>query len=353
MKINKHIEIVRSSKGSLTSMNTQSCRTIKAVLGQHYNRVGVTIVNDASDLEAVIAKNPDLVFIGVKRLPDGPDDSAPKVWVNDYLDEHGINYTGSPASAITLDLNKPRAKQVVQLAGLPTAEFFSASEGEFLTAEDLPLDFPLFVKPPDEGGGKGIGAKSVVRDFASFEKRVKAVASHFHTDALAEMYLTGREFSVGILESIDLKGPLAMPIELITESNADGDRILGLDVKHADTERVVAVKDPEVKRVVAALGLDVFKALGARDYGRIDIRMDEHGKPHFLEANLLPGLSGHDSIGGYFTRACKMNENMDYATMILRIVELAMARERPAELVGPVINNLIRPILFDGTFEPA
>jgi D-alanine-D-alanine ligase len=309
---------------------------------QRYEHVGVTIVNDAADLEAVTAMRPDLVFIGVKRLPHTVGSSTTKVWVNDYLDGQDINYTGSPASAIALDLNKPIAKRVVAAANLPTAEFFTASVGQYSSAKALPLDFPLFVKPPDEGGGKGISSHSVVRDFADFQRQLLAITARFQTDALVERYLTGREFSVAILDAVDSNAPMAMPVELVTERNAQGDRILGKDVKNADTEQVLAVEDEGIRRAVSGLALDVFKALGGRDYGRIDIRMDERGVPHFLEANLLPGLSGYDSEGGYFTRACQMNMAMDYQTMILRIVELALARGSHSDLnvTIPIITML-------------
>jgi D-alanine-D-alanine ligase len=69
--------------------------------------------------------------------------------------------------------------------------------------------------------------------------------------------------------------------------------------------------------------LDSFVALGARDYGRIDIRMDSHGVPHFLEANLISSLLRDY---GNFPKACLLNSNIDYENMIYRIIDLSLSR---------------------------
>ncbi len=237
-----------------------------------------------------------------------------------------MNYTGSPAAAIALDFNKPLAKQVVKAAGLKTAAYFTASDGEYRSASDLPLGFPLFIKPQDTGGGKGIGADSVVRDFGAYAQKVTSLTTVFRSDALVETYLPGREFSVAILETIDSEELIAMPIELLTQQNTCGDRILSQKVKAADTEHVVAVTDETVRSAVVELATRAFRALGGRDYGRIDIRLDQYGTAHFLEANLIPGLAHHD-FTSYFTAACWINLRVDYETMLLRLVELALSRD--------------------------
>lgn len=323
-KINKHIEIVRSFTTSLSSMGEQSCEMIQRVLKRHYRHVGVTIVNNSHDLDILAAKQPDLVFLGVKKVPvwGNPESS---IWLSAYLDSVGLNYTGSSASAIGLDFNKDEAKRVIAAAGLCTAPYFMAKHGQYNSNDKLPLSFPMFIKPPSAGGGKGVDANSVVRDFATYEKKVQSVFDEFQTDALVEKYLVGREFSVAILEIINSKELIVMPIELIADQNSSGDRILGQQIKAADTEHTTAILDQTIKNIVIKLAIKSYRALGARDYGRIDIRLDHEGIPYFLEANLIPGLAFHDFIS-YFTRACSINLDMDYENMILHIVELGMSR---------------------------
>jgi len=83
------------------------------------------------------------------------------------------------------------------------------------------------------------------------------------------------------------------------------------------------VTDPYIRSSVVELAINAFNALGARDYGRIDIRLDDTGLPYFLEANLLPSL-----ISGYgsFPKACMLNDNLAYEPMIMKIARLGLQR---------------------------
>lgn len=344
MKIQSHIEIVRSTSPSLSSMGKKSSDMIQAVLERRYSNVETTVVNNLSDLDNLVSRRPDLVFLGMKNIPatTSPAQKRPtKIWLSSYLEANGINYTGSVGAAIALDFDKPAAKRVVKTAGLNTSSYFVARAGQYRNGAELPLAFPLFVKPPNTGGGKGVGADSVVRDFAGFQQKVQSIATNFQSDSLVEEYLPGREFSVAILEDGNSAEPIAMPVELITEQNAQGDRILGQNIKSADTERIIAITDAGIRDDVAALAMSAFDALGARDYGRIDIRLDAQNIPHFLEANLIPGVADHD-FTSYFTRACQINQGMDYETMILSIVELGLSR-------GENIDNFSEQVLVDAT----
>jgi D-alanine-D-alanine ligase len=334
MKQNKHIVVVRSSVFALSSMGQKSSDMIIELLRNYYTHVEERLVNCVDELDAVIALDPDVVFLGAKRIPVSPG-SHMTIWASRYLEQHGITVTGSSAKAIALDFSKPRAKAAIQNAGLATAAFFSATPGQFSSSISLPLPYPLFIKPPETGGGKGIDADSVVRDLAGYTKKVAQIADRFGAEALVETYLPGREFSVAVLQTLETGELMALPIELMTEKNARGDSILGEAVKSADTEHVMRVEDKQTKQAVSTLALAAFKALGGRDYGRIDVRLDENGVPHFLEANLIPGLAHHDFIS-YFTAACWLNLAMDYQEMILHIVALALQRQKKQPTVETV-----------------
>ena len=64
---------------------------------------------------------------------------------------------------------------------------------------------------------------------------------------------------------------------------------------------------------LSELAKKAFKALGGKSLGRIDIKMNHQGVPHFMEANLMPGLRK-----GYFYRSCLLNLDMNYDDMIIR-----------------------------------
>ena len=85
---------------------------------------------------------------------------------------------------------------------------------------------------------------------------------------------------------------------------------------------MLAVTDLALKEAPTGLATGVFKALGSRDYGWIDMRLDAQGVPAFIEANLMPGLSDH----GYLRRCFSLNGQPSYDNMVLAITDLASER---------------------------
>lgn len=342
-KINKHIEIVSSTDTGLSSMSHTSRRAILSVLCRHYSNVKITLVDSLSDLEALVLREPDLVFLGMKYLPNPAADNdsfSQKIWISDYLTQNGITHTGSGGGAHLLELDKSLAKKQVISAGLCTSKFYIAEQNQPLTVDSMSLKYPVFIKPVDKGGGVGIDSYSVAHDFKGVVSKVKSISTEFESDSLIEEYLPGREFSVAILKNGHDANYIIMPIELIAETDKHGSSFLGGDVKSSNNEVVLQVVDPEIKCSVDSLAMAVFEALGARDYGRIDIRMDSDNTPHFLEANLIPSLI---EDYGSFPKACVLNVGLDYEHMILRITNLALARdlsnssERP-QLIPALLN---------------
>jgi len=307
-------------------MGPKSQEAIRATLSKEYARVGITLVNDLSDLVALVAMAPDMVFLGMKFIPSNPElglSDPNKIWLSEYFDEQGIAYTGSSHTAVALELSKELAKQRVAAAGLQTPLFQVISRNEQLTQGDVTLRYPLFVKPTNRGGGAGVDAGSLVYNFPQLLSKVRSLSADLQSDSLVEEYLPGREFSVAILKETYTDQYSVMPIELVAPPDMSGARYLSAQVKAADTERNLEVTDSNLKTTINTLALDAFLALGARDYGRIDVRLDSHGAPHFLEANLLPSL-----LNGYgnFPKSCLLNNSLEYEPMILTIVSLAFMR---------------------------
>lgn len=315
MKINKHIQILRTTLPNLSSLSLESCRAIQAVLERYYQTVGVSYVNSLEDLDSLIAIQPDLVFMGAKYITDS---NKRKIWLSDYLTQNKIEHTGSKMPAIRLEQSKPLAKQQIQRAGLKTPDYTAHYKGEPVAVPESML--PVFIKPACLGGGQGIDESSVAHTQQQVASKVASLAA---VDILVEQYLAGREFSVAILRSAHSQNLIAMPIELTAPQNSSGDRILGQNVKSANSEAVNKLNDPLVQQKVCQLAIAAFEALGARDYGRIDIRMDAAGQPYFLEANLIPSLI--DNYGS-FPKACQLNVGMGYEAMILQIVKLGLGR---------------------------
>ncbi len=346
-KIQKHIEIVRSTISELSSLGRTSAEGIQTLLAQHYATVGITTVNNASDLQRLVLLQPDLVFVGMRFVPT--DDTLGlrdphKLWLADFLDEHQIAYTGSGHAAHELELDKSLAKQRAQSAGLQTSPFRVALQGQLAPESDLALTFPVFIKPTDRGGGAGVDTYSLAHTYADAVAKVQSLMDRMQADSLVEEYLPGREFSVAILKDEHVATYSLMPLELIAPADEHGIRILSSKIKSADTERFAPLTDEVLRKAVTALAIDVFHALGARDYGRIDIRLDVAGNPHFLEANLIPSLLNHY---GNFPKACLLNADMDYETMLLHIVRLGFAKT-----LAPTLKKQTS-VLYGSLFAPA
>ncbi|MEX1058835.1 MAG: hypothetical protein WEC17_00140, partial [Candidatus Saccharimonadales bacterium] len=139
-KTNQHIEIVSSTIIGLSSMSQKSRLAALAVLAKHYMRARITIVNNLSDLEDLVARRPDLVFLGMKFLPCNPiagRHDSDRIWLSDYLDQCGIAYTGSNGAAHKLELDKSSAKQRIIAAGLDTSPFIVARQNRTLSPHEV------------------------------------------------------------------------------------------------------------------------------------------------------------------------------------------------------------------------
>ena len=233
-----------------------------------------------------------------------------------------IPYITSSKAALDNESNKNRAKKLMQKAKIKTADFFITNPGEYLDETLIPIKFPLFIKPVTGGDSRGIDKNSIVLNFESFVAKVLDIKVEQNSPSLVETYLSGKEYSVGIFEdSID--GSLrAMPIEIIVKKNVDGHCILDFDTKKNDEEKVIAVTDINIFNKLSKLAKDSFKALGGKSLGRIDIKMNHLGVPHFIEANLMPGLRK-----GYFYRSCVINLDMSYEDMIFSIANTGLSSQ--------------------------
>ena len=322
IKINKKIEIVVvPNLGELNSHQDNvgiilEEKKIQRILSKRYKHVLITEINSINDLEQLVKRKPDLVFSGVKYFYF----NNKKIWLNDYLEIFSISYIASSKAALDNESDKKRAKNIMQQNKIKTADFFITNPGEHVKESSIPLKFPLFIKPINGGDSRGINKNSLVFNFEEYTAKVLDIKLKLNKPSLVETYLAGKEYSVGIFEdSID--GSLrAMPIEIIVKKNIDGYCILDFDVKKNDEEEVILVSDTKIFNKLSELAKNSFVALGGKSLGRIDIKMDHLGEPHFIEANLMPGLRK-----GYFYRSCVLNLNMSYDDMIFSIANTGLS----------------------------
>ena len=314
--INKSIEIVIVPKSKDLKSNQANVGIVLdellicKILSKHYQKVLITNIKTKKDLTKLALRKPDLVFSGVKYFYF----KNKKIWLNDYLELNDILYIASNKSSLLKESNKSRAKKIMQKSNIATADFFTTGPGEHKTKKTIPISFPLFVKPITGGDSRGIDRNSIVHNFTSYKKKVLEVKNNQHSRCLVEKYLSGREYSVGIFKD-NITGLIeAMPVEIIVKKNINGHHILDFDIKRNDEEEVLAVLNLEIFDLLSVLAKKSFMALKGKSFGRIDFKLDHLGKPHFIEANLMPGIRK-----GYFYRSCLINLNISYEEMILKI----------------------------------
>ena len=322
IKINKSIEIVIVHNPGEKNFHQDNVgiileeNKILKILSQRYSEVVITKIQHKKDLDRLLKRKPDLVFSGVKYFNFNND----KVWLNDCLEAYGIRYIASSRAALDNESDKNKAKKLIVKANIKTADFFVATPDEHEHSSSIPIPFPLFIKPVKGGDSRGIDSNSVAYNFASFKKKVLEIKTKHNLSSLVETYLPGKEYSVGIFQD-SIKGTLrAMPVQIIVKKNTNGHRILDFNVKKDDEEKVIAVTDTKIFKKISKLAKEAFKALGGKSLGRIDIKMNERGVPHFMEANLMPGLRK-----GYFYRSCLLNLDMNYDDMILNIANTGLS----------------------------
>lgn len=257
----------------------------------------------------------DLVF----NIAEGLYGFGREALVPALLEAYSIPYTFSDPLVLTVTLHKATAKRLVRDLGLPTPDFCLLERPE--EAETVELPYPLFLKPVAEGTGKGITGSSRVSSLQELKEETARLLEKYSQPVLVESFLPGREFTVGILGT----GPAARVLGVMEVVLLEGAEAQVYSYKNKEEcEKFVEYRLAEEAeaREAAELALAVWKGLGCRDAGRVDLRQASDGRIQFLEVNPLAGLHPHHSD---LPILCKMR-NISYKELIQGIMNSALAR---------------------------
>ena len=321
----KHIEIIAVDTSGMKETgfgSMETCRHIFQLLNTKFDKVEFRVVCSKVDLDSIIERKPDAVVLCSNHIFD--EKTEAKIWLSEYLSSHDISCTGSCGEAMIFDSDKAKAKSRVIESGLPSAAYFLAHPGSWTNENRLPIPLPLFVKPLSAANGNGIDEYSVVTNFSEYQNKVAEITRDFHSQALVEKILPGREYTVALLEDPRTGVRVISPIEIVVPANMKGNRTLGFAEKTSNCEALWKVPEP-LNAAISAMAGKVFSALGARDFGRIDFKLDADGSPNFIEANFSPGMTPESS---YFPLAFEINFGMSYSEVLLQMVEAALNRNR-------------------------
>jgi D-alanine-D-alanine ligase len=288
----------------------------------------VMVDNDVTPLvETLTADRPDLIFNLAESFAGK---SALESNIAALLNLLDLRYTGSSPAGLLVAGDKTLSKKVLRFHGIKTPEFATVYRGMVDWAGNV--QFPLIVKPPQEDASLGITQKSIVHDVKELLEKIAEIQGEYQSPALAEQFVDGREYYVGVLGNQNAK---ALPIIELDFSKfpADRPRIASWEAKWGDegdakgaeyegTESVFPESLPdELRDRIQKAAVDAFHALRLRDYARVDMRVTDAGDIYIIEVNPNCYLEAKSELA----RAAE-RDGIAYDALIGQIVELAAAR---------------------------
>ncbi len=257
----------------------------------------------------------DAVF----NICEGVRGYAREAEVPALLEAYDIPCMFSDPLTLSVALDKAWAKRIARDQGVVTPAFATIESAGDVARVDLP--FPLFLKPVAEGSGKGINARSRVDNPAELKATALELLARFGQPVLAEIYLPGREFTVGITGTGDDAEVLGvMEITPTKKAIAHG---YGYENKeHWEDKVILKLADDPEGAAAGEVALAAWRALRCRDGGRVDTRSDANGRPHFLEVNPLAGLNPQHSDLCFLARF----KGLSYSELIGKIMASFLKR---------------------------
>jgi D-alanine-D-alanine ligase len=218
--------------------------------------------------------------------------------VPSILEMLDIPYSGSDPQCLAICLDKPLTKKLVASEGVSTPKWHViANRQELRQLDSCDFPFPAIVKPAYEGSSKGIRLTSVVENAKQAIEVTENLLAKYQQPALVEEIIPGDEVTVGIIGN---SPPKVLGMMRILPKQRNGYFLYTLEVKRNYLELVdyecPAGLEEKVLQHIRISSLRAFKALGCRDFARLDFRISTAGVPYFLEINPLPGLGDYSDL---------------------------------------------------------
>ena len=291
--------------------------SVMEILSKEYECT--TLVMDDNIIENLKSQNIDMVF----NLCNGIDGFSRLAQLPAMLEFASIPYTGSAVLAHALAINKMYSCTVFKSNNIPTPDFTAIYNLDDL--ENVGINFPILVKPNDEGSSRGIHQDSLVFNKEDLYKKVEEGLKLYNPPIILNEFIEGREFSIGILGNGD--DITILPIQEVDLSNLPDNllKFYSFEIKSYYKSHTVyhipAKLTVEERKSMETVALKAYNSLMLKDYSRVDIILKD-GIPYVLEINSLPGLMRETSA--LYRMAESMN--LGYDGLILKIVNTARKR---------------------------
>ncbi|HEY1489591.1 MAG TPA: D-alanine--D-alanine ligase [Verrucomicrobiae bacterium] len=280
-----------------------------AGVAQALRSLGHTVVElDPEKPDWILPPETDAVFLALHGTY-GEDGT-----VQTQLEKLGVPYTGCDAGASCVAFDKLLTKQRCVAVGVPTAKFLVVESAK--TPWPLGWQPPVVVKPVRQGSSVGLQFVERVADWPG----ALAEALRYDSQLLVEERILGREVTIGILDGqalpvVEVRPKSGRYDERSKYTAGETEYFCPADFDAATTQRIQ----------VAALG--AFRAIGGRDYSRVDVMVRPNGEPVVLEVNTLPGMTETSLLPKAAAAA-----GMTYPELCQRMIDLALRRKTAAAL---------------------
>ena len=255
-----------------------------------------------NNLDSIKSINPDRVFI-ILHGKGGEDGE-----IQSYLDKLGIPYTGSNSLSSSICMNKRLTKDILIDNGIFTPDFIKIDNNVSDNIEEINFEYPYVIKPSSEGSSIGV---HIVEDKESYKLAInenKIISKDF----IAEKYVAGEEYTVGIIEN------QALPIIKLEPPG----KFYDYNAKYnSENMRYICPSglEKDLEEEIKTLSVKTFNALKCHGWGRVDLIVDNNKKPWVIEINTVPGMTEHSLLP---MAAKQVNINFD--DLVIKILNTSV-----------------------------
>ena len=243
--------------------------------------------------------NPDRIFI-VLHGKGGEDGE-----IQLHLENLGIPYTGSGSESSKVCMNKRTTKKILLENNIQTPGYIKISKSTNIEDIENSFQYPFVIKPTSEGSSIGV---YVVEDRVSCKEAINENIK-ISNDVIVEEYISGKEYTVGIVDNN------ALPvIKLIPPG-----KFYDFEAKYNSKETKYICPsglDQNTEEEIKKLSLNCFSLLNCRGWGRVDLIIDEKNKPWVIELNTVPGMTEHSLVP-----MAANYRNINFNELVLKILD--------------------------------
>ncbi len=275
------IAILSGGETRERDISIASAKNIQGII--HFAETKLFILPEKLDVFIEERKRFDVV-IPMIHGKGGEDGS-----IQGLLETLKIPYIFSGIGAHSIALDKKRSKQIAVMLGYNVPQ--------------EKIEYPAFAKPR-------FGGSSVASGFCSSQSEYDALAQNSVEEYLLEEPITGREFTVGIIQHEHELITLPV-IEIITPK----DSFFGFEEKYNPDKLAREICPAEIPEELTGrlhkIALNIHREFDIRHISRTDFIVDSDGKIFFLEVNTIPGMTTMSLIPKMLKRA-----NIDLGELI-------------------------------------